>query len=76
MGFDLNRYLINVTEVFFPSPDSPVKIPALKNQFDYERAHSYSACYLATNKALLVIAVLLLCCKIGQGRFFFFFAVA
>lgn len=72
MGFDFNCCLINVTEVFFffPSPDSPVKIPALKNQFDYERAHSYSACYLATNKALLVIAVLLLCCKIGQREFF------
>lgn len=73
MGFDFNCYLINVTEVFglfFPSPDSPVKIQALKNQFDYERAHSYAACYLATNKALLVIAVLLLCCKIGQRQFF------
>lgn len=28
-----------------------------KNQFDYERAHTHSSCYLATNKALLVIAV-------------------
>lgn len=34
-----------------------------KNQFDYERAHTHSSCYLATNKALLVIAVPLLAAK-------------
>lgn len=37
-----------------------------KNQFDYERAHTHSSCYLATNKALLVIAVPLLAAKNGQ----------
>lgn len=42
-----------------------LEISALKkkNLFDYERAHSHSSCYLATNKALLVIAVLRLAVK-------------
>jgi len=42
-----------------------------KNLFDYERAHSHSSCYLATNKALLVIAVQLLAAKNGQRMFYY-----
>lgn len=41
------------------------------NQSDYERAHSHSSCYLATNKALLVIAVPLLAAKHGQRLFYY-----
>lgn len=39
-----------------------------KNQFDYERAHTHSSCYLATNKALLVIAVPQLAAKKKEKR--------
>lgn len=66
---DLNflLHLINVSmnlhpmAFFLQLEISPLK--EKKNQFDYERAHTHSSCYLATNKALLVIAVALLAAK-------------
>lgn len=53
----MNQILVH----FFLSDNQ--KNPSFKNQFDYGIAHTHSSCYLATNKALLVIAVQLSAAK-------------